>query len=68
MRLGQSAESCHVSTIAQMDSSSVAILSQMDANLLPIECALKTAIFVGVEGTTNGTQTKDDDGRRAVMF
>ena len=68
MRLGQSAESCHVSTIAQMDSSSVAILSQMDANLLSIECALKTAIVVGVEGTTNRIRTKDDGGRHAVIF
>ena len=68
MRLGQSAESCHVSTIAQMDSSSVVILSQMDANLLPIEGTLKAVTLTGVEGTNNGTWIKDDGGRCAVIF
>ena len=44
MMFGQSDALCHVSTTAQIVSLSLAIRSQIDANLLPMDWALKTPI------------------------
>ena len=48
MMLWQSAESCHVSTMAQKHGFSTVIMSKMAANLLPIDWALKTATLADV--------------------